>query len=65
MAEEEQGGFVKEMRWNMTIQDVIDGFTENAEENPERDAYADTLFQEAIRIGMELNSQYHTPEKNP
>lgn len=63
MAEEEQGGFVKEMRWNMTIQDVIDGFTENAEENPERDAYADTLFQEAIRIGMELNSQYHTPEK--
>ncbi len=25
--------------------------------------YTDELFQEAIRIGMELNTQYHTPEE--
>lgn len=47
----------------MKVKDVIDGFKEDAGENPERDAYADTLFQEAIRIGMELNNQYHTPEE--
>lgn len=47
----------------MTVQDVINGFREGAEEDAERDAYADTLFQEAIKIGMELNSQYHTPEE--
>ncbi len=47
----------------MTVKNVIDGFRENAEENPERDAYADMLYQEAIRIGMELNSRYHTPEE--
>ncbi|MCM1158508.1 MAG: sugar O-acetyltransferase [Bacteroidales bacterium] len=33
------------------------------EEDVTRNAYADTLFQEAVRIGMELNSQYHTPEE--
>ena len=47
----------------MTVEDVIDGFREHAGEDPERDAYADTLFQEAIQIGMELNNQYHTPEE--
>lgn len=47
----------------MTVKDVIAGFKYDAGENPERDAYADTLFQEAIRIGMELNNQYHTPEE--
>ena len=47
----------------MTIKEVIEGFQENAEENAERDTYADTLFQEAVRIGMELNNQYHTPEE--
>lgn len=47
----------------MTIQDVIDGFKEGVEEDIERNAFADTLFQEAVRIGMELNSQYHTPEE--
>ena len=47
----------------MTVKDVIDGFTEDARENPERDAYADILFQDAIRIGMELNNRYHTPEE--
>ena len=47
----------------MTVREVIDGFREGAEKNPERSAYAETLFQEAVRIGMELNNQYHTPEE--
>lgn len=47
----------------MTVKDVIDGFKDEAGENPERDVYADILFQEAIRISMELNNRYHTPEE--
>lgn len=47
----------------MTIKEVIDGFREGAEKNPERSAYAEELFQEALQIGMELNSQYHTPKE--
>lgn len=47
----------------MTVKDVIDGFREGAEKDAERDAYAETLFQDAIRIGMELNNSYHTPEE--
>ncbi len=47
----------------MTVKDVIGGFREEAEENVRRDAYANELFQEAVRIGMELNTIYHTPEE--
>lgn len=47
----------------MTVKEVTDGFREGAEENAERDAYANELFQEAVRIGMELNTKYHTPEE--
>lgn len=47
----------------MTVKEVIDGFQEGAEENAERDAYANELFQETVRIGMELNTMYHTPEE--
>lgn len=47
----------------MTVKEVIEGFQEGAEINAERDAYADMLFQEAIRIGIELNNSYHTPEE--
>ena len=41
----------------MTAMDVIGGFREGTEKNAERDAYANELFQEAIRIGMELNTK--------
>lgn len=47
----------------MTVEDVICGFLAEDEKDPERSAYANELFQEAIRIGMELNNQYHTPEE--
>lgn len=47
----------------MTIKEVIDSFREGVGENVERNAYANELFQEAVRIGMELNMQYHTPEE--
>lgn len=47
----------------MTVEDVMKGFCEDAEENRERDEYADTLFQEAVRIGIELNTAYHTPKE--
>lgn len=47
----------------MTIDEVIAGFCDNPPENTERDKYANELFQEAIKIGMELNTRYNTPEK--
>lgn len=46
----------------MTVEDVIRGFIEDSE-TPEKAAYASFITQEAIRIGMELNNQYHTPEE--
>lgn len=36
------------------VEAVIQGFQEDGKEDPEREAYANELFQEAIRIGMEL-----------
>ena len=45
----------------MTVQDVINGF--GSSKGPELAAYANELFQEAIRLGMELNNQYHTLEE--
>jgi len=45
----------------LTVKEVIDGFREGADENFEREALANELFQEANRIGMELNNSYHTP----
>lgn len=47
----------------LTIEDVIEGFQEGAVKDATRDAYANILFQEAIQISMELNTQYHTPEE--
>lgn len=51
------------MDTEITISDVISGFCDNASKNPARSAYAEQLFQEAVKIGMELNTKYHTPEE--
>lgn len=47
----------------LTVEDIISVFQEKTEPREDYDAYANMLFQEAIRIGMELNNQYHTPEE--
>lgn len=47
----------------MIVEDIIKGFGKQSEEHPEYAEYANTLFQEAIQIGMEINNRYHTPEK--
>ena len=45
------------------VNDVINSFRDDSQGNAEISTYADLLFQEAIRISFEMNSQYHTPEK--
>ena len=47
----------------VTIEDIIKGFCEGEPNDAEWHEYANSLFQEAIRIGMELNNQYHTPDE--
>ncbi len=47
----------------MTVQDVIDSFREGAPEILELKEFTQNLFQESIRITMELNNKYHTPEE--
>lgn len=47
----------------MTVQDVIDSFREGAPEILEWTEFAKNLFQDAIRVTMELNNKYHTPEE--
>ncbi len=47
----------------MTVQNVIDSFREGAEKKPEVEKFAQKLFQDAIRVTMELNNKYHTPEE--
>ncbi len=47
----------------MTVQDVIDSFREGAPEILEWKEFTQNLFQESIRITMELNNKYHTPEE--
>ena len=47
----------------MTPEDVIRGFREGVDHTSEEKEYANTLFQEAIKIGMEINKTYHTPEE--
>ena len=50
----------------MTLEDILKAFKEEeseAEKNPEWQELFHALCQEAIRIGMELNNQYHTPEE--
>lgn len=45
----------------MTVEEIIKGFGMESEKSPAYAAYANTLFQEAIQIGMEMNNCYHTP----
>ncbi|MCD8223054.1 MAG: sugar O-acetyltransferase [Clostridiales bacterium] len=47
----------------MSIEDVIKNFLDETTENEACNTYADVLYQEALRITMELNNQYHTPEE--
>ena len=46
----------------MTVKDVINSFYEDENCDLECKRYAGEFFQEAIKIGMELNTRYHTPE---
>ena len=47
----------------MTVQDVIDSFREDAKERLDDEEFTKNLFQDAIRVTMELNNKYHTPEE--
>lgn len=47
----------------MNVNDVIRNFREDGCMAPELAAYANELYQEAIRITMEINTKYHTPEE--
>lgn len=47
----------------MTVQDATDSFRDGAEKRLEDEEFAKKLFQDAIRITMELNNKYHTPEE--
>lgn len=51
---------------DMTLEDILKEFKEEegeAADNPEWKELFNALCQEAIRLGMELNSRYHTPEE--
>lgn len=47
----------------MTVEEMIKRFRENAEIDNEKELTACDLFQEAIKITMEMNNSYHTPEE--
>lgn len=47
----------------MTVEDIIAGFLSEEEENEEYKTFANQLFQDAIRITMQINNAYHTPEE--
>lgn len=46
----------------MTAEEMIRCFRENTEIDKEKELTACDLFQEAIKITMEMNNSYHTPE---
>lgn len=49
-----------------TLQEILDSFARNeplVEEDPQAAALYHQLCQEAIRIGIELNCNYHKPEE--
>ena len=50
----------------MGLEDILAEFDADksaSEESPEWKKLFDELCQEAIRLGMEMNSKYHTPEE--
>lgn len=47
----------------MTVEDIVEGFLTETEKTVEYKQYANTLFQDAIRITMKINNSYHTPEE--
>lgn len=47
----------------MTVDDVINSYFDDAQSAPDIEAFADILYQEAIKITMEMNNSYHTPEE--
>lgn len=47
----------------MTAADVIKGFYETGSKSEEQRACAKFLYQEALKISMEMNNQYHTPDE--
>ncbi len=49
----------------MTVQDVINSFREGAPEILEWKEFTRDLFQESVRITMEMNNKYHTPRRDP
>ncbi len=47
----------------MGIEEIIELFNDNVEADMEKQLSNSMLFQEAIKITMEMNSSYHTPEE--
>ena len=47
----------------MTSEELIKCFMENTEIDKEKELSASDLFQKAIKITMEMNNSYHTPEE--
>ena len=47
----------------MTVEEVIKCFNNDINADEEKKLSSCELFQEAIKITMEMNSQYHTPEE--
>ncbi|MCR4588346.1 MAG: sugar O-acetyltransferase [Lachnospiraceae bacterium] len=47
----------------MHTEDIIAGFLSEEEETEEHKTYASQFSQDAIRITMQINSAYHTPEE--
>ena len=47
----------------MNVEEIIKCFTNNIDPETEKQLTANDLFQEAIKITMEMNNQYHTPDE--
>lgn len=47
----------------ITIEEVIRGFGKETAKSEERIAFTKELIEDAIKISMELNTKYHTPDE--